>query len=222
MSPRRAPSVVLPLLFAAAALGACSSHADRAARRADRADEEAVRDAAARAAALATGDTDAAGRTPRHDSQPHVGFGVDGSRGLVRGGDPPLGPGDVRVVSTDGAIVLALVGDTVRMRMGDSLTTQVQRKLDAGADSAAGFGGFIARTVKGAVGGAMAEAARFVMRVPVAEVQDLRYENGELKVNGNHHKGMQANARFTPADAERFMNAVRTRQRALGVPVAGG
>jgi hypothetical protein len=135
MSPRRAPLALLSLLAASAALGACGSHGERDPRSDERA---AVRDAADRAAALATGGAPG-------DSRPGARLELDvGKTGaLVRGGDPPLGAGDVRVVSTDGALVLALVGDTVRMRLGDSVMTKVRRELDEDADSAAGLGGLI-------------------------------------------------------------------------------
>ncbi len=234
-SPSAAP-LVLAAVAAAVALGACGGHEQRDPRRAERA---AVRDAARRAAALATGDSAAPGADGHdgghdgshvgaaRDSEPHarVQLGVAETSRLVRGDDPPLGPGDVRVVSTDGALVLALLGDTVRMRLGDSVTAKVRREIDEGADSASGFGGFVARTVKGAVGGAMAEAARFAVRVPVAEVRDLRYEDGELRFGsdrGRRKHKEHTTARFTPDDAERFIRAVRARQRALGVPEAGG
>ncbi len=235
----RAPSaapIVLAAAAAAVALGACHPREERDPRRAERA---AVRDAARRAAALATGDStppDPDGHADAHDgsrdgshddSQPHarVQLGVGDAGALVRGGDPPLGPGDVRVVSTDGALVLALLGDTVRMRLGDSVTAKLRREVEAGADSASGFGGFVARTVKGAVGGAMAEAARFAVRVPVTEVRELRYEDGELRFGsdrGRRKHKEHTSARFAPDDAERFIRAVRARQRALGVPEAGG
>ncbi len=231
----RAPSaapLVLAAVAAAVTLGACHSREERDPRRAERA---AVRDAARRAAALATGDSTSpdpdahdASHDASHDgSRPHarVQLGAGSASALVRGGDPPLGPGDVRVVSTDGALVLALLGDTVRMRLGDSVTAKLRREVEAGADSASGFGGFVARTVKGAVGGAMAEAARFAVRVPVAEVRDLRYEDGELRFGsdrGRRKHNQHTTARFTPDDAERFIRAVRARQRALGVPEAGG
>jgi hypothetical protein len=251
---RRAPRPAAPCFLAAAAtcvaLGACDARDARDAERA--AVHDAARRAAALAAGDTAsagagrdgapgrnagehgardhdagehdaGDHDAHGR----DSQPRAGVrvGTGGARGLVRGDDPPLGPGDVRVTSTDGALVLAVIGDTVRVRLGDSVAARVRRGVGEGADGGSGFGGFVARTVKGAVGGAMAEATRFAVRVPVAEVRDLRYEDGELRFGSERRRrgrDSHTGARFAPADAERFIAAVRARQRALGVPEAGG
>jgi hypothetical protein len=239
MSPHRSALVLPSLLVAALVVGACTSRAEREERVARRADREAVRAAAAQAAALATSDsmrgadahpemdhtdhTDSApARTDSRRNRANLAVGSPGA--LVRGGDPPLRAGDVRVVSTNGALVLALIGDTVRVRLGDTLVTKLRHDLVTEADTVTGFGGFVARTVKGAVGGAMAEVTRFAVRVPVAEVRDLRYEHGELHFGNDRstRDGNKTSAPFARDDAERFIRAVRARQRALGVPVTGG
>jgi hypothetical protein len=245
---RRRPSASLALLAAAAAvvLGACGSSAERDARRAER---RAIRDAAERAAALATGASavadsgegdrtdDSAGRAgrarrARRDTGPNVrvALGNNSKGDVVRGNDPPLGSGDVRVTSVDGMLTLAVIGDTVRMRAGDSVAVVARREMVKQADTTAGFGGFVARTVTGAVGGALDAASRFAVRVPVAEVRDLRYEEGQIRFRtgdegrraSKHKHDGGTSARFARADAERFIAAVRARQRALGVADAGG
>jgi hypothetical protein len=133
----------------------------------------------------------------------------------------PLGPGDVRVTSTDGVLVLALLGDSVRMQLGDSLRDKVQHDLDAkGAHD--GFGGLVARSVAGVVGNAMG----VVVRVPVADLEDVRYEDGMIKfetrgnhshfsVGGKHDGSDDSHARFTEADGQRFVAAVKARQAQL-------
>jgi hypothetical protein len=207
----RAPSrrlARLPRVGGLIALGLCTAAACRGARDAaaeERArEEQEVRRLAEQAGRMAS-DGEAAGR-------PGTGISVgdsDGSR-LVHGDDPPLGPGDVRVVSTDGALVLAVIGDTVRARLGDSVVRKVEREMAAKADTS-GFGGFVARTVKGAVSGAMSAASHFALRVPVADVRDLKYRDGQLRfrtgANGT------TSARLDPDDAERFIAAVRARQQ---------
>jgi hypothetical protein len=197
-------------------------------------ERQEIRRAAEQAAQMASGDTGrrsaqhaapAAGR----DSGARLHIGSDGASSLTRAADPPLGAGDVRVASTDGAVVLALIGDTVRMRLGDSVAAKVRREVGP-TDTVSGFGGFVSSTVKAAVGGAMGEMMRFAVRVPVTEVRDLRYENGELRFSTREdrrggdararrrdQKGVNSSAHFAPADAERFISAVRARQRALGV-----
>jgi hypothetical protein len=140
-----------------------------------------------------------------------IALGGDGM-GITRGDDPPLRAGDVRVTSTDGGLVLAVIGDTVRARLGYSVVRRVRREMEADASGdTAGFGGFVSRTVKGAVSGAMGAAAHFALRVPVAQVRDVRYEDGQLSFRTG--KDDRTSARFTPDDAERFMAAVRARQQ---------
>lgn len=213
---------IIAVVTAALGAGACRGGHD-AARDARAAERQEVRRAAQEAARLATaGDT---GRGTRRgaarDTGPHFSVDIHDARGLTRAGDPPLGPGDVRIASTDGGMILSLVGDTVRMRLGDSATAKMRRAVDTSGAPASGFGGFVSSTVKAAVGGALSEVAHFAVLLPVREIKELRYENGELHfgtgVRAGGRKGTSGNARFAPADAERFIAAVRARQRAPGI-----
>lgn len=222
---RRVTRAVILAAVAAAATAACRGTRDDA--RAERDTErQEIRRAAEEAARLATsGDT---GRPARdgvgRDTGSRVNLGATGVRGLTRAPDPPLGPGDMRVTSTDGAVVYTLVGDGVRIRLGDSVLAKVRNEIGS-TDTASGIGGLIASTVKGAVGGAVGEALQFAVRIPVAEIRDLRYEDGRLHFStrdgtgrrGRTGEGTNSDARFARADAERFIAAVRARQRALGV-----
>ena len=130
----------------------------------------------------------------------------------------PLGPGDVRITSTDGAFILALVGDSVRMQLSDSLRHRVQNDIDTSAKD--GFAGLVTRSVSGIVGSAMG----FVVRIPVTEIDDIRFENGRIKfgTHGKSHVSMsgsndrEGKAEFTREDGERFVAAVKARQAALG------
>jgi hypothetical protein len=132
----------------------------------------------------------------------------------------PLGPGDVRVTSTDGSIVLAVVGDSVLFQLSDSLRNSVKKEISAAADSAGGLGGMITRSVSGVVGSAMG----FVIRVPVQDIEDIRYEDGriEFRTRGKNSKfsmngsgkGGDDHAKFSPADGKRFVDAVKARQQA--------
>lgn len=149
---------------------------------------------------------------------------------------PPLGPEDVAVTSTDGALTLALVGDTVRMQLADSLRQRVQAEVaqSVGKDSG-GLGGMIARSVGTVVGGAMGA----VVRLPVQDVENLRYADGRIQFRsrgnlriamsgrdgadpGQEGEGRNAGddagrdgARFSEADGRRFVEAVQRRQQRL-------
>ena len=133
-----------------------------------------------------------------------------------------LGEGDVSVTSTDGAVILMVVGDTVRMQLSDSLRASVKAQVDSSVEQDAGaIGGLIGRSVGQIVGGAMG----FVVRVPVQEIENVRYEDGRIQfeskgnVNfsmsgrGNADGDRKNGARFSPEDGERFVAAVKARQR---------
>jgi len=134
----------------------------------------------------------------------------------------PLGAGDVRVTSTDGSFVMALVGDSVRMQLSDSLRRSVRQKIDSSADSAGGIGGMIARSVSGVVSSAMG----FVVRIPVQQIENVRYEDGQIRfeTRGGGHvntssqdtENRRAKAQFSAADGARFVAAVKARQQELG------
>ena len=65
----------------------------------------------------------------------------------------------------------------------------------------------------------------FVVRIPVEDIQHLRYENGRLRfdVRGGKvklnttDKSSGGNAMFDADDAKRFIDAVERRQRRKGV-----
>jgi hypothetical protein len=197
--PRAGGLITLGLCAAVACRGARDAAAEERAR-----EEQEVRRLAQQAGRMASGGRQAG------DTGTRIALGDgDGSR-LVRGDDPPLGPGDVRVVSTDGGLVLAVIGDTVRARLGDSVVRKVEREMAAGADTA-GFGGFVARTVKGAVSGAMSAASHFALRVPVTAIEDLESHDGQLRFRTGPKN--TTSARLNAEDAERFIAAVRARQQ---------
>lgn len=132
----------------------------------------------------------------------------------------PRDEGDVRITSTDGAIVLAVLGDSVIMQLGDSLREHVKSELANEAENESGFAGAII----GAVGSVVNTALSFTVAVPAEEVHDLKFDNGRLEFRINDNAQMQAHGdtaggsdrgdggRFAPADAERFIVAVRNAQ----------
>ena len=133
-----------------------------------------------------------------------------------------LGEGDVSVTSTDGAVILMLVGDTVRFQLSDSLRASVKAQVDSSVKEDAGaIGGLIGQSVGKIVGGAMG----FVVRVPVQDIENVRYEDGRIQFEskgntkfsmsgrGNEHGDGKNGARFSPEDGERFVEAVKARQR---------
>ena len=140
-----------------------------------------------------------------------VGFGGDSAR------MPALGPNDVLITSTDGAFVMAVVGDTVRMQLSDSLRNKVALDIDTSGKKE---GGALAAAITKSVGKVVNTAMGFTVRVPVEDVQNLRYDNGRIRfdIRGNkshvNTSGNGDNAKFTEEDAKLFIDAVERRQRA--------
>ncbi|HYD52100.1 MAG TPA: hypothetical protein VEA99_05715 [Gemmatimonadaceae bacterium] len=126
-----------------------------------------------------------------------------------------LGADDARVVSTDGQLELALVGERVLMRMSDQAIARLKQELDtAKAASQAGVGSWIEKRVKGAVQKVMDKQ----MVMPVSSIADARYEQGEIRIILQGSKDpisfpgrgeAKAKAEFPREDAERFVEAVR-------------
>lgn len=132
--------------------------------------------------------------------------------------DMPLGEDDVRIVSTDGVLVMSLIGDTVRMQLSDSLRNSIQAEITKDGDKNGGLAGMITKSVGAAVGSAMG----FVVRSPAKDVQDLRYENGHIRFkirDGNVNvksdgDSKSNNASFSEADAKKFIDAVKKKASA--------
>jgi hypothetical protein len=130
----------------------------------------------------------------------------------------PLGPNDLRIVSTDGGFELALVGSNVVMRLSDAGVAKLRRELSV-SHADAGVGNWIEQKVKGAVQGLVDKQ----MLLPVAAIREARYEGGEIRLiaggdgrdvrffgsSEDHGGDGSVMGRFAPRDAERFVAAVR-------------
>lgn len=144
-----------------------------------------------------------------------VSFGNDSALAMA------LGPDDVRIVSTDNSIVLAVIGDSVRMQLTDSLRGAIKQGIDT-----AGGNSRLASTILKSVGNVVHNALGFAVRAHVTAVEDLRYEDGRIrfKINGDNVKigdenSNGTNARFSEQDAQRFIETVEKRQRAASMAV---
>ena len=135
-----------------------------------------------------------------------------------------LADADVRITSTDGAITLAVLRDSVVMQLSDSVRAKVKQEMDSSMRSATsdgGMGAAIANVVGSAVSAAVNTAMGITVHAPASAVSDLRYENGRLrfKVKGdniNISTGGKGNdkdgALFAEDDARRFIAAVEKAQ----------
>ena len=132
--------------------------------------------------------------------------------------DETLPPGDVRIVTTDGGVDLALIGDTISTGLSPQALAKVRQETDTAKVHGTGFGAEIEKMVKGTVQGAIGTRVVF----PISEVREVRYDGEKLvfewagtprklfdqtKVNG---KPLLAS--FAPDDARRFADAVNARK----------
>jgi len=130
-----------------------------------------------------------------------------------------LGPGDVKIVSEDSSVDLALVGQRIVVRLSDKTMNKVRSETDAMGVKDSGFGGSIERLVKRTVQSALAHQFEY----PLSEVRDAKYENGAIVIepNGDRQPRVLANTKingrklmesFRPDDAKRFVAAVNTKK----------
>lgn len=134
-------------------------------------------------------------------------------------GERPLGANDVRIISTDGALVLSVIGDSVWMQLSDSLRQSVRDEVR----KESGDSGSLGATIANAVGAAVSAAMGVAVRVPATAIENLRSENGHLrftvkgaKVRFNDKRSGNDDAgnggAFREEDATRFIEAVRAAQ----------
>ena len=131
-------------------------------------------------------------------------------------------PGDLRIVTVDGAVDLALLGDTISSGLSQKNLDKVKRETDTSAVEGSGFGASIEKMVKGTVQSAIGTRVAF----PISALKDVRNDGGKIVFawNGKSQEifshsnvnGKNVLESFSPADAQGFVDAVRARMRARG------
>jgi hypothetical protein len=139
--------------------------------------------------------------------------------------EAPLAPGDIRIISADSGVDLALIGDSISGGLSEYALAKVRRETDTNAVTGSGFGASIEKMVKGTVQSALGTR----ISVPVASVKDVRYNGQRLVFEWNgkppeHFMTAKVNNKevmtsFSPEDAQRFVVAVRARQRVVNRPM---
>jgi hypothetical protein len=129
---------------------------------------------------------------------------------------------DVRISTTGNEVDLALVGDTITSGLSEQTLAKARHETDASAVQGTGIGASIERMVKSGVQTALGTR----VAIPISALNDVRYEHGAIvfdwkkeplafvKTSVNGKPIMES---FSPADAQRFVNAVRARKRARGI-----
>jgi hypothetical protein len=130
-----------------------------------------------------------------------------------------LGPGDLRIYSSDSAVDLVLSGNNILAGLSPKTVEKVKREMEKSTDrDTSGFAGSISQIVKSSVAGAIGTHAVYAL----SDIREIRYEDGHIvfdakdgkqhdlfgstKVNGN-----KVSSSFRPDDAQRFVEAVRAR-----------
>jgi hypothetical protein len=132
--------------------------------------------------------------------------------------DDTLAAGDIRIVTTNGGIDLALIGDSISSGLSPEALRKVRRETDTTKVSGSGFGAQIEKMVKGSVQGAIGTRMSF----PISAVREVRYDGEKLVFdwNGEPRRTFEAVkidgkpmlASFSPEDAKRFADAVNARK----------
>jgi hypothetical protein len=128
----------------------------------------------------------------------------------------------VRIESADGGVDLALLRDSISGGLSQKSLATARHSIDTAAVKSTGLGASIEKLVKSSVSTAIGTRAV----VPLSAVKDVRYEGGKLQFEWNGKPAtLFENAKvndkpvlesFRPEDAQRFVDVVRARKRALG------
>lgn len=123
------------------------------------------------------------------------------------------------ITTSNGAVSMALADDRIVVRLSDATLDQVRREMTAegGRRDSTSLGGRIEGMVKSAVEGALSKEIDY----PLAEIEDVRYEDGTIRFTfrGRGRRMIEQTQvddrplleSFEPADARRFVDAVKRR-----------
>jgi hypothetical protein len=138
--------------------------------------------------------------------------------GAARSDSMPLREGDVRIVTNDGSVDLALQGDSISSGLSQSALRKAREETDAAKVQGSGLGASIERMVKSSVQDAIGTRIAF----SVNDINGARYQNGRIEFDwtgkprqifgGTKINGKPLLESFPPADAERFVRAVNARR----------
>ena len=144
--------------------------------------------------------------------------GVTISRPNTAIGEDTLRAGDIRIVTTNGGIDLALIGDSISSGLSPEALRKVRVETDTAKVSGSGFGSQIEKMVKGSVRSAIGTRVSF----PISAVREVRYDGEKLvfEWSGEPRKVFEQTtidrkpllASFSPDDAKRFADAVNARK----------
>lgn len=135
-----------------------------------------------------------------------------------------LSTGEVSITTKGGALVMGLRHDSVLVAFSDSIRESVRdeiNKVDKSKEAKDGLGSMIEGIVKKSVAAGLGEVFDKARGFPVSDLKDVRYEAGSIVFDFNKRPTfsfieLKENnepflSHFAPADAERFVSAVRVK-----------
>lgn len=136
-----------------------------------------------------------------------------------------LGPGDLQILTTDGSVDVTLSGNKISAGLSTKMQEQMRAEMAKEVSKeTSGLGAVIA----GAVTSGVASMVGIHVSWDLANVKEVRFKDGPTLIDkdGDTH-GLSEDsktdktsdkARFSTADAERFIAAVNKRKAELGIP----
>jgi hypothetical protein len=126
-----------------------------------------------------------------------------------------LGPGDIRIATTDSAVEIALIGDSLVAGLGASTRNKIKSATDTNGVSGTGIGASFERMIKSTV----ANALDHELEIPISEISRVEYENGLLVFydkKGGRMKIMSSDrgdhkSHFSETDANNFIAAFKSK-----------
>lgn len=128
-----------------------------------------------------------------------------------------LGLGDIRIATTDSAIEIAIIGDSLVGGFGAATRAKIAAATDTGKVKGSGLGANIEKMVKSTVAGALDKE----MYYPLSEISDIRYEDGLLVFYDKDGKRMHVMERdhdksepshFTESDAKGLIGVFKAKK----------
>lgn len=128
-----------------------------------------------------------------------------------------LAPGDIRVATTDSALEVALIGDSLVAGLGEATRDKIKKATDTAAVSGTGIGASFEKMIKSTVAGALDHD----LEIPLSEISNVEYENGMLVFYDKSGKRMQImnkgknreQSRFSESDANSFIAAFKAKTK---------
>lgn len=126
-----------------------------------------------------------------------------------------LGPNDMMMTTTDSTMQMGVIGDHITMRLAPKALDSIRVATDTNKVEGSGFAASLEKTIKRSV----ATALQKQVEIPLADVRDVRYENGRIVFDWANKPAMapdntKTNGRdllssFSAQDSERFVAAVK-------------